>query len=292
VSVEPRAPAPAGDTPVDVILISTTDLEADRAEVRTRMLESVAASRRSMPQSRVTLSLLVQRSTPERWARLAPTLPGFVSAAPIARRIPLSAARNCQLRPLIASGEISPDALVAFPDDDCWYPGGFLSALTELFEREPTLDFWFCRYGSHPLSETPRSSGVGVSRLVRNASSNTLFLRGRVVTAIGEFDEGLGVGTPMGGAEDLDYALRAYRASRRTGYHAAALVGHRDKSADVVARYFASGLAVLARHARHGAWLPFIRKVAVGFYLILRRRLTPRELHAAMRRAMSELRAS
>jgi hypothetical protein len=274
---------------MDVILISTTDLEADRAQVRARLLDSLVVSLRSMPKARLTLSMLVQRSTPERWAALEPALPDFVSATLIERQVSLSAARNLQLRRLIGEGMITPDALVAFPDDDCWYPPGFLGAVAALFAHEPELDFWFCSYGSRPSSEAPRAGAANIGRLVRNASSNTLFLRGRAVTAVGEFDEGLGVGTPLGGSEDLDYALRAFRSSRRTAYQAAVLVGHRDKSPDVVARYFASALIVLARHARRGAFLQFLRKIAVGVYLVLGRRLPPRELAAALRRAIAEL---
>ncbi len=43
------------------------------------------------------------------------------------------------LRRLIADGISGADALVAFPDDDCWYPPGFLVQVAALFERDATL---------------------------------------------------------------------------------------------------------------------------------------------------------
>jgi hypothetical protein len=110
-----------------------------------------------------------------------------------------------------------------------------------------------------------------------------------VVAQIGGFDEALGVGTPMGDAEDLDYALRASRRARKIDYVDAALVGHRDKSQALRARYYLSGLVVLARHARHGAAKELLRKIAVGVYLVLRRELTPLDFVAALRQAFTEL---
>jgi hypothetical protein len=179
---------------------------------------------------------------------------------------------------------------VAFPDDDCWYPPGFLGQVAGLFERHAELDFWFCRYASNPspasLAADPRDATL--ADMVRNASSNTMFMRGRLVKAIGEFDEGLGVGTPLGGAEDLDYVLRARRKARRAAYCDAALVGHRDKSRELLARYYASSLLVLARYA--DAAPEFYRKIAVGFYYALRRRMTLADLGRALRLGFAERR--
>ena len=126
------------------------------------------------------------------------------------------------------------------------------------------------------------------SELVRNASSNTIFLRGHVITAIGEFDEALGVGTPMGGSEDPDYALRARRVAAKTVYCNAALVGHRDKDSRIRAQYFASSLLVLARHATNGTWGEFLRKIAVGAILTIRGELGIRPFIRALRAALAE----
>ena len=259
------------------------------------MLKSLIESQGTLGENRMHLSMLLQNCGAEDVSPSALPLPPFVRRLGIPGRVPLSTARNMLLRQLHADGALAPDALVAFPDDDCWYPSGLLSQLAQLFARDPTLDFWFCRYASNPVRTSvagapPARASIG--QIVRNASSNTLFLRGRVVTAVGEFDEALGVGTAMGGSEDIDYALRAQRVARKTLYCDAALVGHRDKSPGVRATYYPSSLVVLARHARHGALAEFLRKIAVGMYLVTRRELGFADFVAALRRAMPEWRAA
>jgi hypothetical protein len=255
------------------------------------MLLSMVQSSQTLSGSQIVLGMLLQNCGPEELASFRSVMPAFVRPIATAGRVSLSSARNKVLRDLTADGTIPADALVAFPDDDCWYPPGFLAQVASLFVRDDTLDFWFCRYSSTPAVAAFSGSVPAVARtgeVVRNASSNTIFLRGRLVDMIGEFDEALGVGTPMGGSEDLDYALRACRFARKTAYFDAPLVGHRDKSRLLRARYYLSGLTVLARHARHGAATEFLRKIAVGIYLVLRRELAPLDFAAALRRAFAE----
>jgi hypothetical protein len=264
-------------------------MSSARGDVRARMLQSLIQSQGALREQRIRLRLLLQNCDSAQLAGFAATAPEFVHPVAVAGRVPLSIARNMLLRPLIAAGSIGADALVAFPDDDCWYPDGFLSQVVALFARDAALDFWFCRYASQPMRDSFAAAdptGAHTGEIVRNASSNTIFLRGRVVTAIGEFDEALGIGTPLGGSEDVDYALRARRVARKTAYRDAALVGHRDKSASVRARYYTSSLIVLARHARNGAGREFLRKIAVGAYLMVRRELGIREFTKALRQAL------
>jgi hypothetical protein len=262
-------------------------MRGGRVDVRERMLKSLIESQDSLGGNRMTLSMLLQNSGTENDSPPAVRLPPFVRHLGTSGRVPLSTARNMLLRQLNADGTVSSDALVGFPDDDCWYPSGFLSRVTELFARDETLDFWFCRYASNPVqASVAGAQPASVAQIVRNASSNTMFLRGRVVTAIGEFDEALGIGTPMGGSEDIDYALRAQLVARKTLYFDAALVGHRDKSPGVRANYYPSSLVVLARHARHGAMKEFLRKIAVGVYLVMRGELGFANFAAAVRRAI------
>jgi hypothetical protein len=277
---------------MDVILISTTDMKGGRADVRDRMLRSMVESSLALGVDRMVLAMLLQNFDPKDLPSLAAVLPSVVRPVATPGRIPLSSARNIVLRHLAADGGIPADAMVAFPDDDCWYPPGFLVQVAALFARDETLDFWFCRYSSRPTQATFSDVAPTVARtgeVVRNASSNTIFLRGRVVAQIGDFDEALGVGTPMGGSEDLDYALRACRQARKIAYCDAALVGHRDTSHILRARYYLSGLVVLARHARHGAAKEFLRKIAVGVYLVLRRELAPLDFVTALRCALAEI---
>jgi Glycosyltransferase like family 2 len=270
-------------------------MSGGRVDVRERMLDSLVESQHSLGENRLVLSMLLQNQPVADLALAAPKMPSFVRQLAISGRVPLSTARNMLLRQVKADGMLSPDALVAFPDDDCWYPPGFLSQVAELFTRDESLDFWFCRYASQPLRAAlagTRAAPASIGQIVRNASSNTMFLRGRLVAAIGEFDEALGVGTPMGGSEDIDYALRAQQVGRKTIYCDAVLVGHRDKSPAVRANYYRSSLLVLARHARHGATKEFLRKIAVGIYLVSRRELRLVNFTKALRAAMPEWRAA
>jgi hypothetical protein len=280
---------------LDIFLISTTDMKGERGEVRDRMLQSLVESQRTLGERRISLSLLLQNCDSGELAAFAATAPDFVRPVAVAGRVPLSIARNMVMRRLIAEHSIGPDTLVAFPDDDCWYPAGFLSQVAALFARESALDFWFCRYSSQPLRDSiaaTEPAGARMGEIARNASSNTIFLRGRVVTAIGEFDEALGIGTSLGGAEDLDYALRARHVAHKTAYYDAALVGHRDKSPSVRARYYASSLLVLARYAGNGAGSEFLRKIAVGAYLMVRRELRVGDFAKALRQALSARRCA
>jgi hypothetical protein len=270
---------------MNVVLISTTDVKNARDAVWQRMLASMVESKRTLGESRVRLCVVLQNCSAAEFPAYAAKMPDWVLPLAIASRVSLSRARNLALERLLDDGEIEPDTVVAFPDDDCWYPAGFLRQVVELFERETELDFWICRYGSQPVMESFAHGRPALARtreVVRNASSNTMFLRGRVVSSIGEFDEGLGVGTPMGGSEDLDYALRASRASRQTAYLHTVLVGHRDKSPEIRARYYLSSLTVLARHAKYGATGEFLRKIAVGAYLVLRNELAARDYFGAL----------
>jgi hypothetical protein len=268
-----------------VVLISTTDVKNARDAVWQRMLTSMVESKHTLGDKRVRLCVVLQNCPEAEFPAYAEKMPDWVLPLAIATRVSLSRARNLALERLLADGEIGPDSVVAFPDDDCWYPAGFLRQVVELFERETELDFWICRYGSQPVAESFAHGRPALARtreVVRNASSNTMFLRGRLVTSIGEFDEGLGVGTPMGGSEDLDYALRASRTSRQTAYLDSVLVGHRDKSPEIRARYYLSSLTVLARHARYGARSEFLRKIAVGAYLVLRHELAAKDYLGAL----------
>jgi hypothetical protein len=118
-----------------------------------------------------------------------------------------------------------------------------------------------------------------------------MFFRGSLVRAIGEFDETLGLGTALGCAEDVDYALRAFRAARRSGIMDEVLVGHRNKMTALRSKYYLGTLVVLARYARRDTSRDFLRKIAVGVYLVLRGELEPVTFLDALWRASVELRA-
>lgn len=124
----------------------------------------------------------------------------------------LSRARNAGLR--VARGDI-----VAFPDDDCWYPAGLLADVRSWFSEHPAIDVLTCptRDADGAFSNgtfLPTSRNVRRGHVLYAGNSNGLFFRARAVAVTGFFDEtlGAGSGTPFGAGEESDYLFRALAA--------------------------------------------------------------------------------
>jgi glycosyltransferase involved in cell wall biosynthesis len=144
----------------------------------------------------------------------------------------LSHARNLGLPHV--SGDI-----VAFPDDDCWYPPQLLSQVNVFFEDNPNY---------HGMTVKPVD--VLGRKLVNQASdrpckirkqdvfgygksiSYCIFLRTIVTQEVGSFDEtlGVGAGTPWGAGEEADYLLRAIDANYALYHYPDLSVHHPRKS--------------------------------------------------------------
>jgi glycosyltransferase involved in cell wall biosynthesis len=195
---------------------------------------------------------------------LVPVIAEFVSEIPVLHLradVGLSLARNVGLRNVTAD-------VVAFPDDDCWYPPDLLERVTETLAERPTLD------GLHgqaidergrPTSgrEDRRPGALTRYNVWRRVGSYKLFVRRRVVERTGPFDEMLGVGSPgpWGSGEDLDYVLRSLASGFAIDYDPSLLVYHmprRERSArpapDVGYRY-GMGIGRVMRTSRLPAWL-------------------------------------
>jgi len=113
--------------------------------------------------------------------------------------------------------------LLAFTDDDCIAPPGWLTAIEDAFERHPDVDML---YGQTVAAEELRSApGVlpslmihaeeklGEKRGFRLCGMGANFaLRRTLVDKIGGFDEVLGGGGLLKSSQDFDYQFRAYRA--------------------------------------------------------------------------------
>lgn len=106
--------------------------------------------------------------------------------------------------------------IIAFPDDDCWYPHGLLAAVKAEILGEPGWAGLTCRCtdeqgrlaaGGDSKKPGPITQGTVWHRGV----SATLFLRADVIAEVGGFDEmlGLGADSPFRSAEESDYLLRA-----------------------------------------------------------------------------------
>jgi glycosyltransferase involved in cell wall biosynthesis len=127
----------------------------------------------------------------------------------------LSHARNLGLPHV--SGDI-----VAFPDDDCWYPPQLLAQVNAFFEDNPNyhgmtvkpvdaLGRKLVNQASDRPCKISKHSVFGYGKSI----SYCIFLRTIVTQGVGSFDEtlGVGAGTPWGAGEEADYLLRAIGAN-------------------------------------------------------------------------------
>lgn len=259
-----------------------------RVEVLERLFESLVAQ--SYPQLRV---MLVDQNFDD---RLAPVVSGFESELSIVRleSAPgLSGARNRAL-PLL-TGDI-----VAFPDDDCWYPPGLIQEVVAELVARPDWGGLSVQArdasGERSSMVWDASPGlIGRYNVWRRAISFSFFLRRSAVEAVGGFAEdlGLGAGTRWGSGEESDYLLRALEAGFTIQYEPSLFVYHESPNleggtAERRAAYV-RGLGhgeVLRRH-RYPFWFAAFRvlQLAAGSVVLLARgRLADARYYFAMAR--------
>ena len=274
-----------------LILFTTVDFQSRRNAELERLLQSVALSAAAR-EGKLLHLLLCQRASSGDAEEIGNRFK-FVQARAIAERVPLSHARNLLLSSTPVNPVLEGDGLIGFPDDDAWYPAGFIESLLATFKKD-NASLFFCRYGSSPQPWTDeRFSQLRPAALrdaVMYASSNTIFLRTDLARSIGAFDEKLGIGTSIKSGEDTDYAVRAFRAAARTIWIDAPMVGHRDANKTLRSNYYAGDLLVVARYARTSlpAFCLFLRKIAVGAYLAATRQLSVSDLTRALAQAARE----
>ena len=130
----------------------------------------------------------------------------------------LSRARNVGLQ--LCRGKI-----VAFPDDDCWYPADLIRHMLDIFEQHPELEIVTGRttdaLGRDSNGKFIKASGqVTRSNVWFCGTSNSVFARLSLAMRLKGFNEALGVGagTPFGSGEETDFLLRALSCSARIFY--------------------------------------------------------------------------
>jgi glycosyltransferase involved in cell wall biosynthesis len=193
--------------------------------------------------------------------RLAPVLERWRGLFPIVylRSQPgLSRARNLALAHV--RGEI-----VAFPDDDCWYPADLLLRVAYFLDAHVHVDGLNGRAVDRDgaaRGRWARDAGPLTRLGVFNRSiSYAIFLRRTVIERVGRFDEtlGLGAATPWQGGEDWDYQIRALDAGFRLHYRPEVLVYH-DRlpplDDQIVARTYrmSRGSGRILRRHRYPLW--------------------------------------
>ncbi|MFC1568319.1 glycosyltransferase family 2 protein [Candidatus Margulisiibacteriota bacterium] len=143
-------------------------------------------------------------------------------------RIGLSRARNIGLRQ--ASGDV-----IAFPDDDCWYPGDLLGQVNGDFDDHSEVAVLTGRVmdpAGKPVAGRflKKSCPVNKFNLWCTSASVTIFVKSVVAKKVNGFDESLGVGasTRFLASEETDYLLRLLEAGARINYEPEFLVYHPD----------------------------------------------------------------
>jgi len=192
----------------------------DRADQLERFLESLDAQT-----CRDFELIVVDQNLDDRLVPILAPYQGHFAIQHLRSGRGLSKARNTALPKTI--GEI-----VAFPDDDCWYPVDLLQRVQAYLETHAAADGLNGCAVNRKLVPRGRWSQVEghVTKLglFNRTISFAIFLRRKVVEQVGDFDETLGLGapTPWQGAEDYDYILRAIDAGFRINYDPSLMVFH------------------------------------------------------------------
>lgn len=162
----------------------------------------------------------------------------------------LSKARNIGLN--VAEGDV-----IAFPDDDCWYPEGLLGKVMSKFLTDPYDGFSGMCIDENGLMSVTKFSNkteiIGKNNVFQTTSSITFFVRRKK-----EFfmDETLGVGSEMkfGAGEDIDFMLRYIQSGCAVQYDPNMKIGHPqviqrfDKSSNQKGFNYGAGLGRVLRN--------------------------------------------
>lgn len=271
---------------IPIVLITTADMLSGRDAALARLVQSVERFRANRPDVPLLHHMLLQRCTDVAAARERFGFSDWMNVSAIDRQVPLSAARNIMINEIFADPPAGFDsAMVAFPDDDAWYPEGVLEHIYGRFATDHELDFWFCRYGSAAaLPDQITEQRPSLQQVISRASSNTIVVRGRVLRACRGFDENLGLGTAARSGEDTDFGMRSFFAARKVLMAPHVMVGHRDFDPAIRANYYGGTLIALARHfsVSSAAKLAFFRKMLVGVALVAKRDLSVGGLAASL----------
>lgn len=187
----------------------------------------------------------------------------------------LSQARNACLAEARKLGLLE-GTIVNFPDDDSWFPQDF--AFVPLVSLGVTVDVIIGCYGPEsgrfdqkrfPTVVRPLTPKVAV----RVANSVGMFWTAEALCGVGNFDEGLGVGSAGGSSEDLDMLLRALASNKSVVYDGTVRIYH-PYVPSRPAQYYRGNLLALKKNLRVAGvrWL-FLRRLGGGACMVFRREL-------------------
>ncbi len=176
--------------------------------------------------------ILVDQNTDERLGPIVEAWQSHFEIQHLRSEPGLSRSRNKGL--IVAKGE-----LIAFPDDDCWYPSDTLHKVKIWFESHPKYDLLSGCARTEELRLTSNrwmraSCEIASRNVFRTGISFTLFFRASAISAVRGFDEslGLGAGTRFGSGEESDYVFRLLAAGSRGWFDRELTIHHPDKTQD------------------------------------------------------------
>jgi glycosyltransferase involved in cell wall biosynthesis len=179
----------------------------------------------------------------------------------------------------VARGDV-----IAFTDDDCILPPGWLDDIRAVFDADPALDGFGGRVELHDAGDAALTTRSGRERVLLTSPRRqftlligcNMALRRHCLDALGRFDPLVGPGAPVGSGNDADIVYRAFRAGYRLSYEPGVVVYHhhgRRSEADIAAlrqRYLRGRGGFYYKFIRRGDGLA-LRMAAAELSKILRR---------------------
>lgn len=271
------------------VLLTTCHVHNDGTGDLLKLVASVGAALRNGEVGSLRHIILLQGCTSAERDEIKPQLPPWVELLSTDAKLSSSRARNVMIRHLVENDRFDPDAFVAFPDDDAWYPSGALACVARHFRGPADLQLLLGRYGPSPSADR---CGAAFRATLQQALSRgacaAIFVRASLVAQLGGFHELLGLGTELSGGEDTEFVHRAFHfAKTQTLCVPGFLVGHAPTDPAKKATYYEGGLAAIMAHSHTSAAarMALVRKLVVGAWLVIRRRMSASQYLQSVRRA-------
>lgn len=192
-------------------------------------LNSLLASLRNQKYKEFEL-ILVDQNEDDRLSGLISEYSGELEIRRVKSERGVSRGRNAGIS--MVSGDI-----VGFPDDDCFYDKNTLDAVVKRMSECAEIDGILGRSvdpedNASSWAHKKRPGPVTKRNVWKCGGTATTFLRRRLVTGVGNFDEriGLGAGTVWGGGADTEYLLRCLEGGSKLHYFPDLIVYHLNPS--------------------------------------------------------------
>ena len=271
-----------------MILLTTCRLQKHRVADLFRLTASVEAAIVDGEVHKLRHIILLQACKSQQFDEIRSQLPNWVELLSSEEAISSAAARNVMIRHVLDHEAFDPSAIVGFPDDDAWYPGGSLACVARRF-RDPHLQLLVSRYGPSPSADQcGEAFRPTLQQALARGACAAIFVRATLLAQLGGFHPLLGLGTKLSGGEDTEFVHRAFHRARKhslciPGF----LVGHAAADPKKKAAYYEGGLAAIMAHshASAAARVALIRKLAVGVGLVITRRMSASHYLQSLRRA-------